>query len=276
MITISAVILTKNEEMNIVRCINSLQWCNEVVVLDSQSNDQTVALAKSLGARVFIHTQLPPFRISEQRNWALENCDLQGEWIFFVDADEVVPQRLSDEIQQICSQKDNRYNAFELTPRYFFWGKWLKRTQGYPNWHARLLKRGEVSFTGGVWEHFAPGAKIGKINIPYDHFSNSKGLSDWLERHNRYSSWDAERILEFLETKKFEDLGTSRKLKLRSLSYRFWLFRPFARFFQMYVLRLGFLEGWNSLVLCFMYFVYELMVVIKVIELKRKQTGLGL
>ncbi len=276
MATISAIILTKNEEMNLVRCINSLQWCSEVVVVDSQSNDQTVPLAKSLNARVFIHTQLPPFRISEQRNWALENCDLQGEWVFFVDADEVIPQKLAVEIERICSQNDNAYNAFELTPRYIFWGKWLKRTQGYPNWHARLLKRGEVSFTGGVWEHFAPGAKIGKIHVPYDHFSNSKGLNDWLERHNRYSSWDAERILEFLETKKFEDLGTSRKLKLRSLSYRFWLFRPIARFFQMYVLRLGFLEGWNSLVLCLMYFVYELMVVVKVIELKRKQTGLSL
>ena len=81
--SISLVVLTKNEEININRCLNSLSWCNDVVVLDSGSTDNTIAVAQALGARVFTHIQAPPFKISEQRNWALENCHLEGKWVLF-------------------------------------------------------------------------------------------------------------------------------------------------------------------------------------------------
>jgi len=273
---ISAVILTKNEVSNIKRCIDSLLWCQEVVVVDSGSTDGTTQLAESLGAKVFTHIQPPPFKFSEQRNWALENCNLKGEWVLFVDADETIPPDLATEIQSVCLKCDNPYNAFELTPRYLFWGKWLKRTQGYPNWHSRLVKRGEVSFAGGVWEHFATDAKVGRISIPYDHFANSKGLSDWLERHNRYSSWDAENAVKFMETGNASALVSNNKLKLRFLAARLWPLRPLARFTYMYFLRLGFLEGIPGLVCCFLYAVYEFMVVVKVVEIKRKNIGLTL
>lgn len=273
---ISTVILTKNEVSNLKRCVDSLQWCSEVVVLDSGSTDETIQLAESLGVKFFTYVQTPPFKIAEQRNWALQNCNLKGDWVLFVDADETIPEKLAQEIQQICAAKDNLYNAFELTARYLFWGKWLKRTQGYPNWHPRLVKKGEVSFTGGVWEHFAAGAKVGRISIPYDHYANSKGFSDWLERHDRYSSWDAQHIVDFLETGEATALGTERKLKLRLLAARFWPIRPLVRFIQMYFLRLGFLEGWKSFCFCLLYAMYEYMIVVKIIELKRKKAGLPL
>jgi len=273
---ISTIILTKNEASNLKRCIDSLQWCQEVVVLDSGSTDQTTQLAESLGAKVFTHIQPSPFKISEQRNWALQNCDLKGDWVLFVDADETIPPDLAKEIQRVCSGTDNPYNAFELTARYLFWGKWLKRTQGYPNWHPRLLKRGEVTFIGGVWEHFSTDAKVGRITIPYDHFANSKGFADWLERHTRYSSWDAHHIVDFLETGKATALGTERKLRLRLLAAKLWPLRPIARFLQMYFLRLGFLEGWISLCFCLLYAMYEFMTVVKIVELKRRKAGLPL
>jgi glycosyltransferase involved in cell wall biosynthesis len=272
---ISAIILTKNEEFNLKRCIGSLQWCQDVIVLDSGSTDNTTQIAVSLGARVFTHIQQAPFRISEQRNWALENCELKSEWVLFVDADEVITSQLAAEIQRVCAD-NNSQNAFELTPRYLFWGKWMKRTQGYPNWHPRLLKRGDVTFAGGVWEHFCEGAKVGRINIPYDHFANSKGISDWLARHDRYSSWDAQNVFNFLETGQALSLATNRKLQLRLLAAKFWFLRPVARFFQMYILRLGFLEGWQALIFCLLYAIYEFMTVIKIIELKRLKSGLPL
>lgn len=275
-LSISAIILTKNEVVNLKCCIDSLQWCQEVIVVDSGSNDGTTQLAESLGAKVFTHIQPPPFNIAEQRNWAVQNCDLKGEWVLFIDADEMIPSDLASEIQRVCGSPDNPYNAFELTARYLFWGKWLKRTQGYPNWHPRLLKKGQVRFTGGVWEHFSPEAKIGKIFVPYDHFANSKGFGDWLERHDRYSSWDAQHIVDFLESGKATALGTDRKLKLRLLAAKLWFIRPIARFIQMYFLRLGFLEGWISLVFCLLYSMYELMTVVKIIELKRRKAGLPL
>lgn len=271
---ISAVILTKNEASNLKRCINSLQWCQEAIVVDSGSTDGTTQLAESLGAKVFTHIQPPPFKISEQRNWALQNCNLKNEWVLFVDADEIIPPDLATEIQRICFASDNQYNAFELTPRYLFWGKWLKHTQGYPNWHPRIVKHREVTFVGGVWEHFSSGAKVGRITIPYDHFANSKGVSDWLERHDRYSSWDAENIVKFQETGKTSALVSNNKLKLRLLAARFWPVRPLARFIYMYFFRLGFLEGIPGLVCCFLYAIYEFLVVVKVVEIKRKNLGL--
>lgn len=286
---ISAVILTKNEAINIERCLCSLNWCDEIVVLDSGSTDETTTIAESMEVKVFTHVQPPPFRIANQRNWALEHCGLIGDWILFVDADETIPEALASEIKtQIQAQAQEQgltppqgsttpqINAFELTPRYLFWGQWLKRTQGYPNWHARLLKREEVRFAGGVWEHFDDGAEVGRISIPYDHHANSKGFSDWLERHDRYSSWDAKSIIDFLNHGKSEALGTTRKLRLRQWAAQLWPLRPLARFFQMYVLRLGFLEGWRSLVFCSLYALYELMIVTKVIELKRQKAGLPL
>ena len=274
--SITAVILTLNEAENLSRCLSSLAWCREVIVLDSGSEDQTRAIAKRLGAKVFIHKQEAPFRIDEQRNWALENCEIEGEWVFFIDADEVVPRPLMASIQAACSNVSHEFNAYELTPRYLFWGRWLKRTQGYPNWHPRLLKRGEVSFAGGVWEHFSAGAKIGKIDQPYDHYANSKGFTDWLKRHDRYSSWDADKINKYLLSHDDDAFGTSRKLKLRTWGARFWPIRPLARFIQMYILRLGFLEGRAALAFCFLYAFYEFMTVVKIVERRRLNKGLPL
>ncbi|HBW30538.1 glycosyltransferase family 2 protein [Nostoc sp. PCC 7120 = FACHB-418] len=269
-------ILTKNEVCNLERCINSLQWCQEIIVVDSGSTDGTIQLAEALGIKVFTHIQPPPFKISEQRNWALENCQLKSEWVLFLDADEIIPPDLAAEIQRICSANNQEYNAYELPARYLFWGKWLKLTQGYPNWHSRLLKLGEVTFTGGVWEHFSAGTKVSRINIPYDHYANSKGFGDWLERHNRYSSWDAQKVVDFLETGKTSALGTERKLKLRLLAAKLWFMRPIVRFIQMYFLRLGFLEGITALIFCLLYAMYEFMTVVKIIELRRKKSGLPL
>jgi len=274
---VTAVILTLNEAPNMERCINSLRWCDEIVVLDSGSQDETKAEALRLGARFYVHQQIPPFKIDQQRNWAMDNGDITSEWVLFLDADETVDEILQSEIIQRCNDsKSDSYNAYELTPRYLFWGKWLKRTQGYPNWHARLLKSNEVRFTGGVWEHFDANARIGRIEIPYDHYANSKGFSDWLQRHDRYSTWDAEKVVAFLESGSTDTLETSRKLKLRVLAARLWPLRPFARFVQMYFARLGFLEGWRAFVFCHLYFFYECMTVVKIIELKRKRAGLPL
>lgn len=273
---ISAAILTKNEVCNLNRCIESLQWCQEIIVVDSGSTDGTIQLAESLGAKVFTHIPSSPFKISEQRNWALQNCNLKSEWVLFIDADEVIPSNLATEIRRVCSANNQQYNAYELPARYLFWGKWLKLTQGYPNWHSRLLKLGEVTFTGGVWEHLVSGAKVGRINIPYDHYANSKGFGDWLERHDRYSSWDAQKVVEFLETGKASALGTERKLKLRLLAAKLWFMRPIIRFIQMYFLRLGFLEGVTAVIFCLLYAMYEFIIVVKIIELRRKKSGLGL
>jgi glycosyltransferase involved in cell wall biosynthesis len=269
----TAVVLTKNEILNLPRCFASLRWCAEIVVIDSGSTDGTQAEAQRLGARVFENVQPPPFKISEQRNWALDDGRVRTPWVVFLDADETIPNSLAEVLKQAAANPTNPYDAFELTPRYLFWGTWLKRTQGYPNWHPRVVRLGRARFEGGVWEHFAAGVKVGRLEEPYDHFANSKGLSDWLARHDRYSTWDAEKIVSYLASGDDASLGTTRKVRLRRWAARCWPLRPWARFVQTYFLRLGFLEGRPAFAFCLLYFFYEWMTVVKVIEKRRTASG---
>ncbi|MEI6657233.1 MAG: glycosyltransferase family 2 protein [Planctomycetota bacterium] len=272
-IPLTAVILTKNEESQVARAIASLRFCRRVVVLDSGSTDGTRRVAEAAGAEFVVNVPDPPFRISEQRNWALDHLGIDTPWVLYLDADEVVPEALARRLARLAAEPDSGLDAYELTPRYLFWGTWLRRTQGYPNWHPRLVRHGRARFAGGVWEHFVDGIRVGRIEEPYDHYANAKGLRDWLDRHYRYASWDADRIIEMLDTGSVAALGTTRKKGLRRLAARFWPLRPLARFLHMYVLRLGFLEGWKSLNFCLLYFCYELMTVNLIVEKRRQRDG---
>lgn len=274
--SIHAVILTLNERPNMARCMDSLRWCDRICVVDSGSADGTPEAAAALGAEVFTRRQEGDFLISEQRNWCLDHCGFsRGDWVLFLDADETIPASLVPEIRRAVAP-DAGFEAYEMTPRYLFWGRWLKRTQGFPNWHPRLVRIGDTRFQGGVWEHFSGGGKTGRIATPYDHHANSKGFSDWLDRHKRYSDWDAERVVEFLESGSAASLATSRKLRLRVAAARFWPLRPPARFIHMYFLRGGWLEGKESLVFCLLYAFYEFMIVVKIAERLRLKKGLPL
>ncbi|MFN9546458.1 MAG: glycosyltransferase family 2 protein [Cyanobacteriota bacterium] len=273
--TIAGVVLTLNEEQDLARALASLRWCDERLVLDSGSVDGTVALARGLGVRVAEHHQPPPFRISEQRNWALEGTGLHSDWVLFLDADEEVGPELAAEIRRQVADPAAP-DGFELTPRYWFFGRWLKRTQGYPNWHPRLVRRGALRFEGGVWECFPAGARLGRIPLPYEHYAFSKGLDDWLERHRRYASWDAETIVAYHQRGEMAALGTRRFLPQRALAARLWPLRPPLRFLQKYVVQGGWLEGWQALLFASLMACYDLMTVVKVIELRRRRRGLPL
>ena len=253
-IPLTTVILTKNEESQVARAIASLRFSRRVVVLDSGSTDGTRQIVDAAGAEFIAHPTDPPFRISEQRNWALDHLDIDTPWVLYLDADEVVPEALARRLAGVVTDPNPPFDAYELTPRYLFWGKWLRRTQGYPNWHPRLVKRRQARFTGGVWEHFVDDVRVGRLHEPYDHYANAKGLRDWLDRHYRYASWDADRVIAMIDLDDPKALGTGRKKTLRRLAARFWPLRPLARFLRMYVFRLGFLEGWTALSFCLLYF----------------------
>lgn len=273
--TIAGVVLTLNEELDIARALNSLSWCDELFVIDSGSTDNTPAVASQFGARFVQNIQSPPFLITEQRNWALDHAGITSDWVLFLDADEVVGNILAENILRTISSA-NSFDAYELTPRYWFFGKWLKHTQGYPNWHPRLVKRGISYFSGGVWESFASGSRVGRLTDPYEHFAFSKGFDDWLERHQRYSSFDAEQIVAYLTNRSHSSITTTRRRRLRLLMSDLWILRPPLRFLQKYVLQCGFVEGWQALVFSLMMALYDFIVVIKVIELVRIKRGLPL
>lgn len=262
--TIAGVVLTLNEECDIQRALSSLSWCDEIIVLDSGSTDRTQQISEQLRATFIVHKQSPPFLIAEQRNWALRSSIIKSEWLLFLDADEEISPALSTEIQQ--SLLTQSYDAYELTPRYWFLGKWLKRTQGYPNWHPRLIRRGYNHFVGGVWEDFAKKNRVGRILTPYEHYGFSKGIDDWLSRHLRYATWDAEHTLDILNGNLSLKRDTPRYRRLRTLQARLWFLRPVFRFFQKYFLQLGILEGWQGLLYSTLISFYDIIVIIKVLE----------
>lgn len=264
----SIIILTKNEGDIIDICLKNIPEGIDCFVLDSGSTDNTKEKCLKCGVSFYEH-KLHPFIHAEQRSWALKNLPIKTEWILFLDADEVIPLELHQEI--LSRIQDSRYVAYRLAPKYMFWGKWLKRTQGYPEWHDRLLKRGEVWITGGVWESFDSWDKVGYIDIPYIHNANIKGFDAWLEKNNWYTTWDAQEIFQYLvEKKPFE---TKKKVKLRILAAKHWKLLPWARFFYKYVFHLGFLEGWRAFYYCMLWFISDYMTVIKIIELQRKNKG---
>ena len=273
--TVAGVVLCLNEAANLPRCLASLAWCDELLVVDSGSQDGSQQRAREHGAQVIEHHQQGPFLITKQRNWALEQGGLRSEWVLFLDADEAVGDGCREAICRAIEAPDAP-DGFELTPRYWFLGRWLKRTQGYPNWHPRLLRRDHLRFEGGVWESFPAGARIGRIKTPYEHYAFSKGIDDWLERHRRYADWEANRITAFLGGGGAEALGTRRWLGLRQLTARLWPLRPALRFCQKYVLQGGFLEGWQGLVFALLMAGYDLITAIKIIEIKRRAADLDL
>ena len=269
--TIAGVVLTLNEEQDLPRALNSLSWCDELIVVDSGSTDRTHEVAEQFGAHFLQHSQSAPFLITEQRNWALASAGIVSDWVLFLDADEEVGSELASLILATITSSST-ITAYELTPRYLFLGKWLRRTQGYPNWHPRLVKRGRVFFEGGVWESFSPDSLVGRLPIPYEHYAFSKGLDDWLDRHRRYAAWDAQQIFDYLSGDS-SSISTRRWRTLRLAMSRLWFLRPPLRFTQKYFLQLGFLEGWQGLLFASMMAFYDLMTVIKVIELRRKRAG---
>jgi glycosyltransferase involved in cell wall biosynthesis len=278
-VTIAAVVISLNEASNLPRCLNSLSWCEELLLIDSGSTDGSQAIAAQRRARVLEHRQPGRFSFTVQRNWALENGGLSSDWVLFLDADEEVGpacrRAIEAAIQSALRQEDGPV-GFELTPRYWFLGRWLRYTQGYPNWHPRLVRRGHLSFEGSLWESFPADSRIGRIAEPYEHYAFSKGIDDWLERHRRYADWEAERIVAYLDGGGSNALGTRRWLRLRRLAAKLWPLRPLLRFSQKYLLQGGFREGWQGLLFSLLMAGYDLITVVKVIERKRLARGLPL
>ena len=278
-LSLTAIVLTLNEEMNLAGCLHSLSWCPRVVVVDSGSSDSSEQIAYQHGAEFYLHSLDGPFLITDQRNWALSQCSVDSEWVLFIDADERVTPALQKEICGLVNSNhaggSPRFDACYLAPAYIFCKKWLRHSQHYPNWHPRLLRPSQVQLTGGVWESFSTitgrplnPASVTSISEPYTHLALSKGIDDWLIKHLRYADWDASLIIDYLQSKS-NPLSTLRKTRLRILSFRLWFLRPLLRFSHKYFLSLGFLDGWQGLLFCLLMSFYELIVLLKVVSWKQ-------
>lgn len=274
--TISVFIQTLNEEKNLPRCLESLRWSDDIVILDSYSSDHTEDIAHLFDARFFQRRY--DGRASNQ-NWAVENIDFKYPWVWYVDADEVTPPELATEIQQVCSDPGRPEVAYFVRRRNMLYGKWLKHGGQYGVWIARLWRPDKIR-----WERTAnPVAKIdgpvGYLENDFVHHFFSKGFHGWFERHNRSSSYEAvENIKAMTDTDidwtgLFSKDSRRRRDALKRFSYHLPA-RPLALFVYMYFLKAGVLDGKAGFAIATLKAMYEYEICLKIKEHRRREKGL--
>lgn len=266
----SVLILTKNEEANIGACLESVSWCDDVVLLDSASTDRTCEIAAAAGARI-LRRKFDDF--GAQRNYALDRGEFKHAWVFHLDADERFNESLRRECGEVIAKDE--HSAYFVANRLLFLGRWIKRSSQYPYHQVRLVKRGEARFAKsghGQKEDLALRG-TGYLRTPYDHLNFSKGIADWVERHNRYSSEEAAAASATCEGPiPFTDLLSAdslvRKRALKRLHARLparWLFK----FVYLYVWKLGFLDGYPGFAYCMLNGFYDFLISAKIKEIER-------
>lgn len=280
-IPISLLIPALNEESNIADCINSAKDFSEIVLVDSGSTDGTCDIACELGARVVDfdwNGKLP-----KKKNWALENVTWQNEWVFILDADERLTPELVEEIGKIASASSDEFDGYYVNRKFWFLDGWLNHCGYYPSWNLRFFrhKKGryeqlpDVGESGSgdneVHEHVQLEGKAGHLTGEMEHYAFPT-LSIWVEKHNRYSNWEAKLDTSNEATQSAThakiDPGLARKRRLKQLARRL-PFRPFIRFSYHYFWRMGILDGYRGFIFCRLMGIYEFLSVAKGAEIRR-------
>jgi len=274
--SISVLILTLDEEINLPGCLGSVAWSDDIVVFDSYSSDRSVEIAEENGARV---VQRKFDNYAAQRNAALNDVEYKNPWIMMIDADELVTVELKDEIEKTIAQPDSDITLYRIKRKDMFMGKWLKRSIRYPIWFGRLFKAGTVRVERETNEEYYTDGKIGYLKEHFIHYPLNKGIDYWFERHNRYSSMEAEALIREIGDKiNYKMLFSSdpvlRKKIYKQMVHRLPL-RSFWVFMYFMVVRRGFMDGRAGFTYCFLRGIYEYMIDIKVKELRRRKKGLS-
>ncbi|MDP1678166.1 MAG: glycosyltransferase family 2 protein [Bacteroidota bacterium] len=181
---ISVIVITKNEEKNIKRCLQSVKWANEIIVVDAESTDKTVEIARSLNATIIVK-RWEGFAV--QKEFAMHQA--ANEWIFSLDADEEVTNELKEEILQTI-ELPHALNGYEVPRKSFFLDRWIKNGGWYPGYQLRLLKKSKARMNHRpVHEGFLIEGLIGTLKADINHYTYDS-LYQYIEKMNSYSSLD--------------------------------------------------------------------------------------
>jgi len=287
-VPLSILIPVKNEQANLVECIRCLRWAKQIAVIDSQSADATVPLAQAFGAEVY-QFYYDKSGWPKKKNWALEHIPWQHEWVLIMDADEHMTLELAREIIDVVAGRlpagKGSGDGYYLNRRFMFMNRWIRHCGYYPSWNLRLFKHalgryeriGDLGNTGSgdneVHEHvvLAQG-EAGYLRHDFLHYAYPD-LSIWIEKHNRYSTWEAHAM-------RAKDVGGVKgSLWGGPIARRRWLkararglpFRPLLRFLYSYVLEGGFLDGYAGYCLCRLLSWYEFVSLAKFHEMQMVQ-----
>ena len=272
--TVSALILTLNEELNIAACLDSLSWCDDIVVLDSHSTDGTRTIAAQKGAR----TVTRAFdNWSAHQNWAVSNIEFRHPWVLYLDADERCTPELAADVMRAASAAAPQ-SAFRVRRKDMFMGRWLKHAQLYPTWLVRLFRPTRIRYERLVNPVAMVDGPTGVLEGHIIHHPFSHGISHWLARHNRYSDLEAAEALKARgEHWTFRALWSrdpnEQRRALKDLFFRLPA-RPAIKFLYYYLWRRGVLDGRAGLTYATLQAIYEYMIACKTVELERRRRNL--
>ncbi len=270
LVPVSVLILTKNESNNLPGCLQSVAWSDDIHVLDSYSDDETVEIAERFGAKVSFR-KFDSF--AQHQNWALENLPFKHEWVFYLDADERVTEKLADTVREAVKNPGDVV-AFNIRRRDFFMNRWLKHVQATP-FYLRLFRPHAMRYERLGHCISKPQGPVGRIDGYLDHFPFSKGMADWYSRHNFYSTQEAEQFEQdqgeqerfSLKEMVFGRTFQIRRRQMKKLFYRLPC-RPAAKFTWLYIFRGGFLDGRAGFTYAALMAAYEHMISLKIRERK--------
>lgn len=278
---VSVIVPVRNEAENLRRCLPALAWADEVYVIDSGSTDATATVAAEHGAQVVQFQFNGTF--PKKKNWALESLPFRNEWVLIVDADEVVPPELAEEIASRTAADEA--DGFYLNMKYFFLGRRIKHCGYNECWNLRLFKHrlgryeripaapGSTAGDNEAHEHVELQGRVARLVHELDHYAYPT-ISAWVEKHNRYAGWEAENYERFVSEPIPSGIGAGKRFKrwLKKVYLRLPL-RPLIRFLYAYVLRLGFLDGRPGLIFCLLLGFYDFLCNAKRYELELARDG---
>jgi glycosyltransferase involved in cell wall biosynthesis len=277
-VPVSVLVPIKNEAANLPRCLGCVQWADEIFVVDSQSTDGSAEIAQRHGAK------LMQFEFNgtwpKKKNWALEHLPFKNDWVFILDADEVLPAEAETEFARAIANA-GEIVGYWINRRFFFLGRWLRHSY-YPNWNLRLFRHSlgryekltsaeTKSGDNEVHEHVVVQGPTARLKCEIDHYA-FPSVEVFIEKHNRYSNWEARVAADKLFGKSSGQLShrpVERRRRLKLLSQRLPL-RPLLRFLYIYIWQKGFLDGRDGYYFARLHAVYEFLSVAKTYELRRR------
>lgn len=251
MANVSVIVITHNEERNIVECLCGVAWADEIVVVDACSSDQTAELARQFTSRVFTREWIG---YADAKNFALSK--VRHDWVLWLDADERIPPELADEIRRVVADAP-ALAAYQFARRAYFLGKWIKHCGWYPGYVVRLFRKDHAGFsTDRVHEKLIVDGNVGTLQHDMLHYTD-ENLFHYFAKFNRYTSLAA------------DDLHHAGK----KFTWYSVLARPPFLFFKMFILRRGFLDGVHGLLLSIASAAYVFVKYAKLWDLQRLRRG---
>ena len=274
-VSVSVVVPIKNEAANLPRCLGSVQWASEILVVDSQSTDGSIQIAEKHGAKVvqFHFNGTWP----KKKNWALENLPFRNEWVFILDADEVLPPEAAEEFARAIANA-GEIAGYWINRRFMFLGRWLRHAY-YPNWNLRLFRHQLGRFEqitaaptdsgdNEVHEHVIVRGPTARLRCEIEHYA-FPSVEVFLEKHNRYSNWEARVAVEGELRAGVAHEQVELKRALKKFARRL-PFRPLLRFLYIYVWQKGFLDGREGYYFARLHAFYEFLSIAKTEQLRKK------